>query len=138
MLYLLSCLKLLCINSKLWFLIYELLQLSEKKTLVALIPDKHNASSIKDSKSTSLLSSSYELLVEVLANRLKSCLDSTIHDTQGAFIQNRQILDDRLLVAKKLIDSKIKSEKKAVLSIKWTLKKLMITPIGGSYYAPLE
>ncbi|WP_407047594.1 reverse transcriptase domain-containing protein [Vibrio cholerae] len=48
---------------------------------------------ISDFRPISLITSLYKIIAKVLAGRIREVLHETIHSTQGAFVQGRQILD---------------------------------------------
>ena len=66
---------------------------SLNETFVCLIPKKERANRVKDFKPISLVTGVYKIMVEVLADRLKRVILSTISSSQGAFILSRKILD---------------------------------------------
>jgi len=53
----------------------------------------------------------YKLLAKLLANRLRVVIGSVILDTQSAFVEGRQNLDD-ILVANEVVDEAKKLKKK--------------------------
>ena len=50
----------------------------------------------------------------MLAGRLRWVLHETIHSSQGAFLQGRQILD-AVLIANEIVDEKRRSEEEGVV-----------------------
>lgn len=62
-------------------------------SIIALIPKKEGALSIKDFHPISLIGSLYKILAKVLAKRLRKVLPDIISDNQGAFVDGRQILN---------------------------------------------
>lgn len=51
----------------------------------------------------------YKLIAEVLAERLKTILPETIGESQGAFVEDRQILNE-VLIANKLVHIRCKEK----------------------------
>lgn len=69
-------------------------------TFVTLLPKVPYPVELKDFLPISLVGCVYKLLSKILANRLKTVLSSIIEQMQpmqGAFVQNRQILDGILM-----------------------------------------
>ncbi|KAL6328045.1 hypothetical protein AAG906_033313 [Vitis piasezkii] len=72
---------------------------------------------ISDFKPISLITSLYKIIAKVLSGRLRGVLHETIHSTQGAFVQGRQIVDV-VLIANEIVDEKRRlGEKGVVLKI---------------------
>ncbi|KAM6541640.1 hypothetical protein CsatB_006087 [Cannabis sativa] len=71
-------------------------------TLIALIPKKQHASSLKYFWPISLCTTMYKVISKVLANRLKLVLDNIISPFQSAFISGR-IIFDNILIAQEII-----------------------------------
>ena len=67
------------------------------QTFIALIPKIQNPISPKDFRPISLCNVIFKIITKTLANRIKPCLPSLIHETQSAFVPGRQILDNGLL-----------------------------------------
>ncbi|RVW19585.1 hypothetical protein CK203_115951 [Vitis vinifera] len=77
---------------------------------------------ISDFRPISLITSLYKIIAKVLSGRLRGVLHETIHSTQGAFVQGRQILD-AVLIANEIVDEKRRSGEEGVV-FKMTLKRL--------------
>ncbi|RVW90113.1 Transposon TX1 uncharacterized 149 kDa protein [Vitis vinifera] len=89
-------------------------QRSLNSTFLLLIPKKEGAEDLRDFRPISLVGSVYKLLAKVPANRLKSVMGEVISDSQQAFIQGRQILDD-VLIANEALDSRLKDNVSGLL-----------------------
>ncbi|RVX04457.1 hypothetical protein CK203_018528 [Vitis vinifera] len=68
------------------------------------IPKKSLTKRISDFRPISLITSLYKIIAKVLSGRL-GVLHETIHYTQGAFVQGRQILD-AVLIANEIVDER--------------------------------
>ncbi|RVW77224.1 Transposon TX1 uncharacterized 149 kDa protein [Vitis vinifera] len=65
---------------------------STNASFIVLIPKKCLSKRISDFRPISLITSLYKIIAKVLFGRLRGVLHETIHYTQGAFVQGRQIL----------------------------------------------
>ncbi|KAK2656853.1 hypothetical protein Ddye_009905 [Dipteronia dyeriana] len=74
------------------------------KIFVALIPKCSNPESMTDFRPISLVSSLYNILAKMLANRLKVVMNYVIGDYQMAFVKDRKILDS-FVIANEIIHS---------------------------------
>ena len=83
-------------------------------TFIALIPKVDSSQRLNDFRPISLVGSMYKILAKVLANRLRSVIDSVISDSQSAFSKGRQILDG-ILVANEIVDEAHKQKKELLL-----------------------
>ena len=77
-------------------------------------PKKSLTKKISDFRPISLITSLYKIIVKVLSGRLRGILHETIHYTQGAFVQGRQILDV-VLIANEIVDERRRSGKEGVV-----------------------
>ncbi|RVX10571.1 putative ribonuclease H protein [Vitis vinifera] len=69
---------------------------------------------ISDFRPINLITSLYKIIAKVLAGRIREVLHETIHSTQGAFVQGRQILD-AVLIANEIVDEKRRSGEEGVV-----------------------
>ncbi|RVW74639.1 Transposon TX1 uncharacterized 149 kDa protein [Vitis vinifera] len=69
---------------------------------------------ISDFRPISLITSLYKIIAKVLVGRIRGVLHETIHSTQGAFVQGRQILD-AVLIANEIVDEKRRSGEEGVV-----------------------
>ena len=89
---------------------------SLNSTFIALIPKKAGAIDIKDFRPISLVGCMYKLLSKVLARRLRGVIGSLISKNQNAFVGGRQMMScNAVLIAKELIDSRMKSGRAGVV-----------------------
>ncbi|RVW36137.1 putative ribonuclease H protein [Vitis vinifera] len=72
------------------------------------------AKKISDYRPISLITSLYKIIVKVLTGCLRGLLHETIHSTQRAFVQGRQILD-AILIANEIVDEKKRSGEEGVV-----------------------
>ena len=98
---------------------------STNASFIVLLPKKSMSRRISDFRPISLITSLYKIIAKVLAGRIREVLHETIHSTQGAFVQGRQILD-AVLIANVIVDEKRRSGEEE-LSSKLTLKRPMTT-----------
>ncbi|RVX12400.1 Transposon TX1 uncharacterized 149 kDa protein [Vitis vinifera] len=87
---------------------------STNASFIVLLPKKSMAKKISDYRPISLITSLYKIIAKVLVGRLRGILHETIHSTQGAFVQGRQILD-AVLIANEIVDEKKRSGEEGVV-----------------------
>ncbi|KAJ9678120.1 hypothetical protein PVL29_022881 [Vitis rotundifolia] len=87
---------------------------STNASFIVLLPKKSMSKKVSDYRPISLITSLYKIIAKVLAGRLKGVLHETIHSTQGAFVQGRQILD-AVLIANEIVDEKKRSGEEGVV-----------------------
>lgn len=77
-------------------------------SFISLIPKKDQVGSPQDFIPISLVNNIYKIVSKILLQKLKLVLSKLIPENQGAFINDKQILDG-ILIAGELIDSRLKS-----------------------------
>ncbi|RVW50737.1 Transposon TX1 uncharacterized 149 kDa protein [Vitis vinifera] len=87
---------------------------STNASFIVLLPKKSMSRRISDFRPISLITSLYKIIAKVLAGRIRGVLHETIHSTQGAFVQGRQILD-AVLIANEIVDEKRRSGEEGVV-----------------------
>ena len=87
---------------------------STNASFIVLLPKKSMAKKISGYRPISLITTLYKIIAKVLAGRLRGILHETIHSTQGAFVQGRQILD-AVLIANEIVDEKKRSGEEGVV-----------------------
>ncbi|RVW83847.1 Transposon TX1 uncharacterized 149 kDa protein [Vitis vinifera] len=83
-------------------------------SFIVLLPKKSMTKKISDFRPISLITSFYKIIAKVLSGRLRGVLHETIHSTQGAFVQGRQILD-LVLIANEIVDERRRSGEEGVV-----------------------
>eukprot|EP00253_Pinus_taeda_P013871 PITA_13871 len=86
-------------------------------THLALLPKENRTSSFSRFRPISLCNSSYKILTNILASRLKPLLPSLIYENQGGFLANRQSSDSILLVQEVIHSSQTRKEKGFILKL---------------------
>ncbi|RVW98458.1 Transposon TX1 uncharacterized 149 kDa protein [Vitis vinifera] len=87
---------------------------STNASFIILLPKKSLTKKISDFRPISLITSLYKIIAKVLSGRLRGVLHETIHYTQGAFVQGRQILD-AVLIANEIVDERRRSGEEGVV-----------------------
>nr|CAN66499.1 hypothetical protein VITISV_010636 [Vitis vinifera] len=87
---------------------------STNASFIVLLPKKSLTKKISDFRPISLITSLYKIIVKVLSGHLRGVLHETIHSTQGAFVQGRQILDT-VLIANEIVDERRRSREEGVI-----------------------
>lgn len=65
--------------------------------MLSLLPKCNNAATMKEFRPIACCTILYKIIFKVLANRLKSVLDTIISGNQSAFVQGRMVFDNILL-----------------------------------------
>ncbi|KAJ9707044.1 hypothetical protein PVL29_002161 [Vitis rotundifolia] len=87
---------------------------STNASFIVLLPKKSLTKKISDFRPISLITSLYKIIAKVLSGRIRGVLHETIHSTQGAFVQGRQILD-AALIANGIVDERRRSREEGVV-----------------------
>lgn len=90
---------------------------STNSSFLALIPKEKGANSFNKFHPISLCNIGYKLITKVIANRLKLILPKIIPESQGGFIQGRQIVDNFILVQEVIHSSLSRNEKCMVVKL---------------------
>ncbi|RVW92334.1 putative ribonuclease H protein [Vitis vinifera] len=83
-------------------------------TFIALVPKKSQTFKISDFKPISLVTSLYKIIAKVLSGHLRKVLHETIFGSQGAFVEERHILDV-VLIVNEVVDKKRRSGEEGVV-----------------------
>ena len=75
---------------------------STNASFIVLLPKKIQTKKISNFRPISLITCLYKVIAKVLSGQLREVL----HETKGAFVQGRQILD-AILIANEIVDEKI-------------------------------
>ncbi|KAJ9693494.1 hypothetical protein PVL29_012324 [Vitis rotundifolia] len=87
---------------------------STNASFIVLLPKKSLTKKISDFRPINLITSLYKIIAKVLSGRIRGVLHETIHSTQGAFVQGRQILD-AALIANEIVDERRRSREEGVV-----------------------
>lgn len=71
-------------------------------TTIVLIPETAHPTALKDLQPIALCNVLYQIIAEVLANRLKPILDSIVDEAQSAFVP-RRLISDNVIIAFEVI-----------------------------------
>lgn len=85
------------------FLNNDHLEINLNITQMILLPQKENSVTLEDFRPISLCNAVMKLITKVLANRLTEILPPVISPNQSAFLKNRLITDNILLLMKHVI-----------------------------------
>ena len=109
-------------------------------TILTLIPKKENAKEMKDYRPISCCIVLYKVISKLLANRLKGILPQFISNNQSAFVKDRLLMENLLLVTKLVKDyhkSEISSRSamkidisKAFDSVQWPFLLTTLEALG--------
>lgn len=84
---------------------------------LALIPKEKGANTFNRFRPISLCNIGYKLIAKFIGNRLKLILSKLIPESQGGFIQGRQIVDNYMLVQAAIHSSMSRKEKDIVFKL---------------------
>lgn len=93
------------------------------ETLLVLVLKQNNLTKFKNFRFVSVCNVFFEVIVEVLVNRIRSFLDDLIDPFQSSFILRRGTIDNVILIQKVVHHMHIFRSKKGMLTFKIDLKK---------------
>lgn len=88
---------------------------SLKNSLTTLVPKRDGSSELVHYRPISFIGSVYKLLATILAVRLKKALPEVIGESQGTFVEDRQIFLGGVLIANELVHMRKKYKKSGLL-----------------------
>eukprot|EP00253_Pinus_taeda_P006146 PITA_06146 len=97
--------------------VFQKIRGSMNSVFLALIPKEKGASSFNKFRPISFCNIGYKLITKVITNRPKPILPKIIPESQGGFIQGRQIVDNFILVQEAIHSSLSRNEKGMVVKL---------------------
>lgn len=94
-----------------------IINVSMNSTFIALIPKTEGLISPKDFRPISLVSSVYMIISKVLFKRIRKVMGGITSISQGAFVKDKQILDEILIANECVEEMKIKGRKCVVCMV---------------------
>ena len=105
------------------FFIMGSMQKEVNNSLIVLIPKLSNPTSIHHYRPFSLCNVVYKIISKLLVEKLRPLLDKLISPTQLAFIPNRWIVENQIIVHELLYNLKTRKTKTGLMAIKLDLQK---------------
>lgn len=101
----------------------EILPSGISDTLLILIPKNPHPKNLAQMRPTSLCNTSYKAITKMIANRLKTIIDSVIAPNQSSFVPERLISDNIIIYQEVLNSMRTKKMGKGFMTIKIDLEK---------------
>lgn len=92
-------------------------------SLIVLIPKTSNPSSVNHYRPISLCDVVYKVISKLLVSKLRPLLDKIISPAQSAFIPNRWIVENQVIVQEILHSFKTRKTKPGLMAVKLDLQK---------------
>lgn len=78
--------------------------MAQMKTFVILVPNKLDTTVLSDYRSISLCTTLYKVYAKLMVERMKPILSHLICAKQGAFIGDRSIIDNMMIIQELMYD----------------------------------
>jgi len=88
-----------------------------KSSYLALVPKESNPSTFNRYRPISLCISSYNIITNIIENRIKEVLPIIISKNQGGFVPNKKIIDNIIIVQEVVHSSMIRQERGIIIKL---------------------
>ncbi|XP_071689201.1 uncharacterized protein [Rutidosis leptorrhynchoides] len=105
------------VDAIMWFWDKEEISRGCNASFVTLIPKKNDPLGLGDFRSISLIGSYYKIISKVLANRLKKVTPTLVGHEQSAYLKDRFILDEALIVNESINFLRAKKHKGIIFKV---------------------